>query len=70
MHELRASGQIDDSLAAKLLGEGDRPTAGGQKRPIAEVTPTVVPTSIDDSPVDDAELDDFIESAKKAKSDT
>jgi hypothetical protein len=34
------------------------------------VTPTVVPTSIDDSPVGDAELDDFIESAKKAKSDT
>ena len=37
MHELLASGQIDDSVAAKLLGEGDRPTAGGQKKPIAEV---------------------------------
>ena len=70
MHELLASGQIDDSVASLLLGEGDRPTAGGQKRPIAEVTPTVVPTSIDDSPVNEAELDDFIESAKKAKTDT
>ncbi|CAL1164886.1 unnamed protein product [Cladocopium goreaui] len=36
VHELLASGQIDDSVAAKLLGEGDRPTAGGQKKPIAE----------------------------------
>ena len=70
VQELLASGQIDASVAAKLLGGGGGPTAGGQKRPIAEVTPTVAPGPVDDEPMDDAELDDFIETAKKAKTDT
>eukprot|EP00435_Cladocopium_sp_Y103_P016539 s1191_g4.t1 len=34
--ELVALGQLDDSVAAKLLGEGGGSGAGGQKRPIAE----------------------------------
>ena len=70
MQELLGSGQIDDTLAAKLLGEGGGPTAGGQKRPIAEVTPTIDTTPMADDTVLDAELDDFIETAKKAKTDT